>query len=282
MIRAKRQDSSKTVRPFIKWAGGKTNLIPTLSSRLPNHYRTFYEPFCGGAALFFWVKPSQGVLSDINPDLINLYKVVRNNPEDLLEFLGLHKQEHSAEYYKYVRDLYNSPVKHFWSPLVRASWFLYLNKTCFNGLYRVNQQGKFNVPIGDYKDPKIQSRSTITECSAVLRQAQIICGDYSKVLEKAQHQDFCYLDPPYLPLEGSKNFTQYTQGGFGLEEHYELRSYCDELTARGVQWMLSNSGCELVNDLYSQYQIETVQAPRSINSKANDRGDVTEYLIRNY
>ena len=267
-------------RPLIKWAGGKRQLLPELLPRLPRCFNRYCEPFVGGGALFFALQPQRAWLSDSNAELINLYVTVRDHCEALLEDLRRH--ENTPEYFLAIRNLDRSPAFAALTAVEKASRFIYLNRTCFNGLYRVNARGQFNVPFGRYKNPRLADADNLRRCSQLLQDAQLRCGDFSALLEVAEAGDFVYLDPPYVPLSPTSSFTSYTSGGFGEESQRRLREVCDALDERGVYFMLSNSDCPLVRELYSHYRMERVQASRAISAAASGRGAVAEALVRNY
>lgn len=273
--------TSKTIhcKPFIKWAGGKSRLIPELIQQLPqfNHY---FEPFIGGGAFFFYLQPFCATLIDINPELTNVYLTVKNNVEDLI--IDLKKHIHSQDYFYKIRDADRSPTFSEWSPVERASRLIYLNKTCYNGLYRVNSQGQFNVPFGAYKNPKILDEANLIACSQVLQNTTILTGSFLLVEARAKPQDFIYFDPPYAPLSPTAYFTNYSQAGFNEHKQIALKELCDRLTNNGIKWMQSNSSAELILDLYQKYTIRTIDAARAINSKADKRGKIKELIITNY
>jgi DNA adenine methylase len=270
----------KAARPFLKWAGGKGQLVPELMRRLPPSFSTYYEPFLGGGALFFALRPAHAVLLDVNQDLVNVYAVVKRKLPQLVESLSRHVYEES--YFYSVRQADRSPDYPNWSDVERASRFIFLNKTCFNGLYRVNSKGLFNVPFGDYTDPTICDTENLTACSHLLSGTTVQCGDFRAVENDAVAGDFVYFDPPYAPLNATSSFVGYAKGGFTTEDQTALRDLCDRLAARGVQWMVSNSSAPLVLELYKHYKIERVSATRAINSKGTKRGKIEEIIVRNY
>jgi DNA adenine methylase len=267
-------------RPFLKWAGGKGQLISELLARLPQRYGRYFEPFLGGGALFFALQPAQGVLLDVNPELVNVYRVVRDELTALLSSLSGHVYDES--YFYRMRAADRSADFATWSPVEKASRFIYLNKTCYNGLYRVNSKGMFNVPFGYYRNPTICDVSNLTACSTALHDTTIDCGDFRQVEELATAGDFVYFDPPYAPLTATSSFTSYAREGFGQDEQASLRDLCERLDAKGVRWMVSNSSAPVVFDLYKRYRIERVPATRAINSKGGKRGKVDEVIVRNY
>jgi len=267
-------------RPFVKWVGGKGQLIPELTKRLPCTFARYYEPFIGGGALFFHLQPEQAFLSDINDELINVYNVVKCNVEALLKELSRHVYE--ASYFYNIREADRRPNYKQWSAVRKASRFIYLNKTCYNGLYRVNSKGYFNAPFGDYRNPKICDPENLRLCSEALQHTEVSCSSYHVVDERTRPGDFVYFDPPYAPLTATSNFTNYSKGGFRKEDQEELRNVCSRLDKKGVKWMLSNSSTPLILDLYREYNVETISASRAINSKGSLRGKVKEVIVRNY
>jgi DNA adenine methylase len=269
-------------RPFLKWVGGKTQLLPELRSRLPKQYDRYFEPFLGGGALFWDLLPERAVLSDANLELINAYRVVRNDVEWLIESLKEHVYE--KDYYYRIREWDRSDEFYFLSPLKKASRFIYLNKTCFNGLHRVNAQGHFNVPMGDYKNPLICDEENLRACSEVLQKVELYTQHFQPLepIVIPESGDFVYFDPPYAPLSATSDFTSYNATGFSAEAQAALRDYCITLDKRGVKWMLSNSSAPMILDLYRDFNVELVDARRSVNCKGGDRGSVKEVIVRNY
>jgi len=270
-------------RPFLKWAGGKSQLVPELLKHVPKKYGTYYEPFVGGGALFFALEPKKAVIGDMNQRLVNTYEALADSPEKVFAFLRMHAANHNDEYYYETRDIAIDESH----PIIQAAWLIYLNKTCFNGLYRVNRSGKFNVPIGSYKNPSIYDPENLRACSAALHPTgakqgvTIRCGDYRMTCAGAQRGDLVYFDPPYLPVNKTSDFTAYTPGGFGLAEHEALRDFAWGLKCKGVHVILSNAGIDPIAKLYSvkNFRIHEVQARRAINSKAGKRGPVSEFII---
>lgn len=267
-------------RPFIKWAGGKTRILNELTSRLPITYGSYFEPFVGGGALFFSVRPERACLSDNNEELINCYSVLRDNVGALIESLRKHRYE--KEYYYAVRNIDRSAEYSKWSSVERASRMIYLNKCCYNGLYRVNSRGHFNVPFGRYDNPTIVNEENLSACSEALQEVDLCVSSFSMVLERVNRGDFVYFDPPYVPLSNTASFTTYTQEGFSLRDHFDLFKVCKQLDEMGVNFALTNSYTTLTLDLYRAFDIEIISAPRAINSKASHRGSVKEVLVRNY
>ena len=266
--------------PIVKWVGGKRQLMFELIKNMPKSYNRYFEPFIGGGALFFELQPEQAYISDMNEELINLYSVVRNNVYELIKDLSKH--EVSKEYFLEIRNIDRTEQYTELSDVERASRFIYLNRTCFNGMYRVNSQGQFNVPFGHYKNPRIIDKNNLLNCSELLKKTEIKCADFSEILTKVKKGDLVYFDPPYVPLNETSSFTSYTKDGFDINMQFKLRDVCDELDNKGVKFMLSNSDTKLVNELYENYNIKKVFASRQINANADGRGKITEVLVRNY
>lgn len=271
------------VKPVVKWVGGKRQLLPEIKKRLPEKIGTYYEPFVGGGAVFFALQPQKAVINDINPELINLYRVIKEQVDFLIDDLKKHKNE--ADYFYAIRELDRDYKKYQnLTDVERASRIIYLNKTCYNGLFRVNSAGQFNAPFGRYKNPNIINEATLRAVSQYFNLGEInfLCGDFGGVLNEAGAGDFIYLDPPYDPLSDSANFTGYSKGGFHRQEQLRLKNLCDELNKRGVKFLLSNSATDFIQEIYSGYEIEIIQAKRVINADGSKRGEVDEVLIRNY
>lgn len=266
--------------PIVKWAGGKRQLIFELLNNIPENYNRYFEPFLGGGALFFELQPDNAYISDINEELINLYQVVRDNVDKLI--VDLQKHDISKEYFMEIRNIDRTQEYKSWSDIQKASRFIYLNRTCFNGLYRVNSQGQFNVPFGHYKNPRIIDENNLINCSNLLQKTEIRNADFSEILKKVKKGDFVYFDPPYVPLSETSGFTSYTKDGFDINMQFKLKDVCDELNSMGVKFLLSNSDTKLVNELYENYNIKKVFASRAINANADGRGKITEILVRNY
>lgn len=261
----------------MKWAGGKSRLIAQYQPLLPQHFHTYYEPFLGGGALFFYLKPQQAVLSDINPELVNVYTCVRDCVDDVIAKLQYHAANHSQSYYYQVRsDLPDLPFE-------KAARLIYLNKTCFNGLYRVNRQGQFNVPMGRYKNPKICDPPLLKAVSKILQQSTLIERPFDQVLDNTlSEQDFVYFDPPYHPLSKTSNFTAYSRSVFTEDDQVRLRDTFVKLAAQGTKVALSNSDSPLIRALYQDFQIFTISAARAINSNATKRGKISEVFVVSY
>ena len=270
----------KETYPIVKWVGGKRQLMFELLKNMPKSYNRYFEPFIGGGALFFELQPENAYISDMNEELINLYSVVRDNVCELVS--DLNKHEVSKEYFLEIRNLDRTDEYKNLSNVQRASRFIYLNRTCFNGLYRVNSQGQFNVPFGNYKNPRIVDKNNLLNCSELLKNTEIKCADFSEILTKVKKSDFVYFDPPYVPLNETSSFTSYTKDGFDMDMQFKLKEVCDELDSMGVMFMLSNSDTKFVNKLYSNYEIKKVFASRAVNANAEGRGKITEVLVRNY
>ena len=269
------------VRPIIKWAGGKWRLAPTLRRFMPpvERIRRYYEPFVGGAALFFHLQPADAQLSDTNPELINLYTVVRDHLPALLDALRGHANEPTHYYHVREQDPTTLPN------VERAARLIYLNKTCYNGLYRVNARGAFNVPFGRFSNPAICDAPNLTLASAALRGVALRLADYEMALAEATAGDLIYFDPPYQPVSKTASFTSYTQTRFGPDEQARLAGMMATLAARGCYVTQSNSDTPLIRDLYGAlpgFTLHTIQATRAINSNANARGPVNELVITNY
>lgn len=266
--------------PIVKWVGGKRQLMFELLKNMPKNYNRYFEPFIGGGALFFELKPTNAYISDMNEELINLYNVVKNDVYELIE--ELKKHEISKEYFTNIRNIDRTKEYKKWSDIQKASRFIYLNRTCFNGMYRVNSKGEFNVPFGNYKNPRIIDESNLINCSKLLQKTNIRTADFSEILKFVKKGDFIYFDPPYVPLNETSSFTSYTKDGFDIDMQFKLREVCDELDSMGAKFMLSNSDTKFVNELYENYNIKKVFASRQINANPNGRGKITEVLVKNY
>lgn len=273
-------DRKVACRPFLKWAGGKSQIVPELLARFPEKIDRYYEPFLGGGAVLFAFRPHAATVLDVNPELINVFKVVRDNVKTLIR--SLRRRVYSEEQYYKLRDADRKPGFAKWSAVRRAARLLYLNKTCYNGLYRVNSQGLFNTPFGKYKNPIICDAPTLRACSRLLQNIDIREGDFRQIEHEVTTGDFIYFDPPYVPLTTTANFTSYTKSGFDLEMQKDLYQLCCRLDRRGIRFMVSNSASQFVQELYKRFRIEPVYANRALNSKATARGKVQDCLIRNY
>lgn len=267
-----------TAAPIVKWVGGKTKLLPELTARMPAHFGRYFEPFAGGAALFFRVAPTRAVLADSNADLIGLYAAIRKDPAAVIRRLEHHRAAHDQQHYYDTRARWNDPAAS-WSAADRAATFIYLNKTCFNGLWRVNRAGDFNVPIGRYTDPPICVPESLRAAGAALTRASLRCADYRTAVADAARGDFLYFDPPYDPVTPTASFTSYTAGAFGPEDQRALAETARALVARGCRVMLSNSDTPFVRSLYKGFRIDRVKCARAINSNASRRGEVDEVIV---
>ncbi len=279
---------SEKPKPFIKWVGGKRQLLGQFKimnlyppERFDSNKATYFEPFIGGGAVFFDLLPKNAVLSDLNKELVITYNVIKNNVEDLIKSLEKHKND--KEYFLEIRSQNADDL----SDLNIASRFIYLNKTCFNGLYRVNKKGQFNVPFGKYVNPLICDKENLIKVSKELQRVEILNQDYKGVLKSATEGDFIYFDPPYYPINRTSSFTSYTSKEFLKKEQIELRDVFVELAKRGCFVMLSNSDTPFVKGIYSdiknkKVKINKVYAGRNVNSKASMRGKISEVLIINY
>ena len=291
-------------KPFIKWVGGKSQLIEQLDAQLPADFDsledvTYIEPFVGGGAMLFYMLQhypniNHAIINDINPDLTTCYRTVRDNPKELIAslqdientYLSLNTEEARKEFFMVVRNRYNEKNL---DPIENTTKFFFLNKTCFNGLYRVNKKGLFNVPFGRYSNPTICNPETILKDSELLQRVEILNGDFEETFKYAQGNTLFYFDPPYRPLNDTSSFNNYAKEAFNDDAQIRLKKYCDRINDAGFKFMLSNSDGKSVNGednffdvLYAAYQIERVLASRSINSNPNKRGELTEILVRNY
>lgn len=276
------EPSAAPAGPFLKWVGGKGKLRHALIGLLPPGVELLrhVEPFLGGGALFFARAPGRALLSDINPDLIATYEAVRDEANAVLSHLRRLARGHGETGYYEQRERYN--LRQHKTRAERAAQFIYLNKTCFNGLYRVNRKGDFNVPMGRYTNPNIADAETLLSASARLRGADLRCAPFETLLSEARPGDFVYMDPPYEPVSRTANFTSYAQDGFSQEKQTQLRDVFRELDRRGAKLMLSNSDVPFIRELYRGYNIETIMAPRAVSCDAKTRGPVSEVVVRNY
>lgn len=291
-------------KPFIKWVGGKSQLIEQLDAQLPTDFGdwenvTYIEPFVGGGAMLFYMLQryhniQHAVINDINPDLVCCYKTVRDQVEMLIEslrnyeqlYLALQTEEDRKDFYMSARSRYNEKSL---DSIENTTLFFFLNRTCFNGLYRVNKSGLFNVPFGKYANPTICDPDTLRLDSELLQRVEIVNGDFAETFQYAQGNTLFYFDPPYRPLSDTSSFNDYTKEAFNDKAQIRLKEYCDRIHASGYHFMLSNSDCKGKNEadnffdiLYEAYHIERVWASRNINAIASKRGKLTEILVRNY
>jgi DNA adenine methylase len=276
---------NRTARPFLKWAGGKQQLLAQLEPYFPSGLTRYLEPFVGGGAVFFhlWNRqrlPGRVFLFDHNEELVNAYIAVRDHVDELAGFLTVHQERHSEEYYYAVRAQDRQPIE--LSDVQRAARTIYLNRTCFNGLYRVNSKGQFNVPMGRYKNPAIVRRDVLRAASAALQSVDIRVNGFRQLVDQARPGDFYYFDPPYHPVSKTANFTSYTAHAFRDQDQRDLADVFARLAQKGCLCMLSNSHTPFVLGLYRDYRIETVYAKRRVNSDVNGRGTVKEVVVMSY
>jgi DNA adenine methylase len=267
-------------KPFIKWAGGKTKLVPHILDGVPSAQYNYYEPFLGGAALFFALFKKQmirkAVLNDLNPEISNCYTVIKNSVDALIEELQDPQYQNTAVHYKYIRQKDLEGL----DSIKKAARFIYLNRTCFNGLYRVNRKGAFNVPYGKYSNPLILDKANLLEVSKSLENVVISNLHYKDVLKKCKKGDLVYLDPPYAPISKTSNFTEYTSEGFGMKDHEELAEEFKRLKSKGVRCILSNSSSDQIIQLYSTESVEFFSGNRSIGGHPDSRKKIREILVR--
>ena len=277
----KRED--KLVIPtFLKWAGGKQQLLQQYAPLFPDRINSYVEPFVGGGAVLFYVlqqyQPKRVVAMDINPQLINCFNAVKRNPRKVIAKLNIHKRNHDERYYYKVRAIDVSSL----SDVEQASRFIYLNKTCWNGLHRVNSQGLFNVPIGKYVNPQIFNKDTLISASNLLSNVRLVCAPFQKVRSFANKNSFVYFDPPYYPLSATSSFTDYYSSGFGKEDHSQLKVVAEQLNAKECKVMISNSNVPFIRNLYFDWTVKRVTATRFLNCNAEKRGEISELVVRNY
>lgn len=274
------------MKPILKWAGGKRQISNLILPHIPEIKGTYFEPFFGGGAIFFDLSPNKAVLNDINAELVNLYDVFFDNQklEELVKLLRIHEENHSKEFFYQIRELDRSSNYLETSPVVRAARVLYLNKACFNGLYRVNSNGYFNVPFNNSKKVNLCDELNFNEIAKFFQNNSITFSslDFEEVVKKAKKNDFVYFDPPYDFIREKQSFTTYAKESFGAGEQKRLSYICSELDKKGVKWLLSNHNTPYINNIYKNFTIQVIQAKRMINSKADQRGFVDEVLIRNY
>lgn len=253
-------------KPFLKWAGGKTQILDNLLNKVPDKFNKYIEPFIGGGALYFGLAPKNAIIADSNPELINLYNCISQNTPKIIEYLSQFKNTEESFYN--IRSMIFEEL----DPYFAAARFIYLNRTCFNGLYRVNRKGHFNVPYGRYKNPNLCPSEQLFSASKLLKSARIINGDYRSVLAKnAKKGDFIFLDPPYLPISENSDFKRYTKEQFYENDHYQLAEEVKRLKQLGCTIILTNSNHPMVHDLYGSYNIEVVKTRRNISAKKGTR-----------
>lgn len=269
------------ISPIVKWVGGKRQLLSKIIPLIKKNFSTYVEPFVGGGAVFFELQPRKAIINDLNSELINVYSVVRDFPERLISELEKHSEKNSEEYYYAIRSMDRNSEFDKLSNIQKAARILYLNKTCYNGLYRVNSSGQFNSPYGRYKNPNIVNSVSIRAMSKYLKNNEIDIrqGDYREILKNLSRGAFVYFDPPYMPISTSSSFTGYTENGFNYEQQLCLKEECDKLRENGIPFLQSNSDCPEIRELYHNYNVEIVQAKRAINSKSEKRGEINEVLI---
>ncbi|MFT4243836.1 MAG: DNA adenine methylase [Candidatus Woesearchaeota archaeon] len=276
---------SVEIPKFLKWAGGKTQLIEQYKPLFPKKFNRYLEPFLGSGAIFFYIiqnyNPTEIIISDINEELIDTYNIIKNDVERLIVELKQHKEYHMVEGKKYYLMIRATDPKNL-PKLERASRFIYLNKTCFNGLYRVNSKGQFNVPMGSYKNPDIIQEEKLRRVSKLLQNVTIKVMSFEKVVSLAKKEDFVYLDPPYYPLKKGQSFTTYSKDNFLEEEQRKLFEAYNKLNKKGCYIMQSNSDTDFIKELYLNYNIHYVQATRIINCNGDKRGKINEVVITNY
>ncbi|MBN2156614.1 MAG: DNA adenine methylase [Candidatus Lokiarchaeota archaeon] len=267
-------------RPFIKWVGGKRQLIPQLTQHFPKNFNKYIEPFVGGGAVFFYLLPQKAVLIDNNPELINAYQVIKHKVEELIESLKYHVN--MKEYFYKIRSIDRDPVQfRDLDKVERASRTIYLNKTCYNGLYRVNKKNQFNTPFGRYKNPKICDELNLRAVSIALRNVKIQLEDFASCIESAKSGDFIYMDCPYHPTSDTANFTSYTMEDFGTGEQKRLKQVFKQLDSKGCSVLLSNSYTPFILELYNEFSIHILHATRAVNCDPSKRGKIQEVLISN-
>ncbi len=274
------RENLKSVYPFVKWAGGKRQLIPEIKQYIPKRFRNYIEPFVGGGALFFYLLPDKAVLIDNNMELINCYKVIKENVDELIDIL---------KDYKYDKDLYyeiraldqNLNIYNKLTDVEKAARTIFLNKTGYNGLYRVNSKGRFNVPFGRHKNPKMCDIKNLKAVHKAIQNVEILHDSFEICLNYAKKDDFLYFDPPYYPLSDTALFTSYTKENFDKDSQIQLYEVFKQLDKRGCKLLLSNSYCDFILDLYKDYKSITIKAKRAINSDSSKRGSINEILIMN-
>ena len=274
---------NKLVLPFVKWVGGKRQLIGDIVPLLPKKVSSYCEPFLGGGAVLFSVQPKNAFVNDLNEELIAVYETIRDDVDTLIATLNQHKN--NQEHYYSTRDLDRDKENYqTLSKVTKAARLIFLNKTCYNGLFRVNSAGEFNTPFGNYKNPNIVNEPVLRAVNKYLNvnNVSFYSEDFAENLLRVKKGCFVYLDPPYDPVSDTSSFTGYNKGGFDKNEQVRLKLCCDDLNNRGIKFLLSNSATVFIKELYKGYHISVVEAKRAINSDASKRGAVEEVLIRNY
>lgn len=278
-----RHSKKQLIAPVLKWAGGKRQLLDTLIPLVPKDYSVYCEPFVGGGALFFALQPQSACINDVNHELIRVYTVIKNDVDALIEQLKQFQNNKDQFYEIRSWDRNKDKYTHL-SDIEKAARIIYLNRTCFNGLFRVNASGEFNVPFGNYANPNIVNEPVLRAISFYFNNSEIVFNavDYAEILKNLPDNAFVYLDPPYDPVSVTANFTGYTKDGFSRDEQIKLRKCCDELNERGIKFMLSNSATDFICDQYSKYNIEIISAKRLVGADASKRGRIQEVIVRNY
>jgi len=278
-----RHSKKQLIAPVLKWAGGKRQLLDTLIPLVPKDYSVYCEPFVGGGALFFALQPQSACINDVNHELIRVYTVIKNDVDALIEQLKQFQNNKDQFYEIRSWDRNKDKYTHL-SDIEKAARIIYLNRTCFNGLFRVNASGEFNVPFGNYANPNIVNEPVLRAISFYFNNSEIVFNavDYAEILKNLPDNAFVYLDPPYDPVSVTANFTSYTKDGFSRDEQIKLRKCCDELNERGIKFMLSNSATDFICDQYSKYNIEIISAKRLVGADASKRGRIQEVIVRNY
>ncbi|MCR4442710.1 MAG: DNA adenine methylase [Peptococcaceae bacterium] len=273
----------KLVAPVLKWAGGKRQVLKHIKKYVPKSFSVYYEPFLGGGALLFELQPQEAVVNDINGELINIYRVIKDSVGELIEDLKRHRN--GEEYFYRLREQDRDREQYERLTAVqKASRIIYLNKTCYNGLFRVNKAGEFNTPFGGYTHPNIVNEAVLRAVSDYFNKARITFTslDFEDALKDVKSGAFVYLDPPYDPVSDTASFTGYDKGGFDRYEQKRLKKTCDRLNEKGVKFILSNSATGFIKDLYKNYKIIVINAKRPVNSRADKRGEIDEVLVMNY
>lgn len=272
------------ISPVIKWVGGKRQLLHELVNYMPKKYNVYFEPFIGGGAFLLKLLPTNAIINDANEELINMYKVIREHPQELINQLIIHQKNNSKEYYLRIREVDRTGEIKKYTDIQRAARLMYMLRVDFNGMYRVNSKGQFNVPYGKYKNPKIVNDDNIYKLSEYFNSSNIkmMYGDFEKSVNNAKAGDLVYFDPPYIPLTKTSSFTSYTANNFNLEDQKRLANTFFNLSKKGVNVMLSNSDTELTRKLYDKANIHEVRANRAINSNGSKRGKISELIITNY
>ncbi|MET3699833.1 DNA adenine methylase Dam [Bacillus oleivorans] len=279
---------NKLLQPYLKWAGGKRQLLPEIRKYIPKKFNTYYEPFVGAGAVLFDLQPNKAVINDVNEELVNTYNVIKDKDSlgRLIDKLNEHQEKNDKDYFYKIRDKDRKEEYKSMNDIERAARLIYLNKTCFNGLFRVNSQGQFNVPFGNYKNPQIVNEIVLKAVHNYIQSAEvkILNQDFEEAVSTAKNGDFVYFDPPYDPVSDTSSFTGYSLDGFNKDDQLRLRDLCVDLEKRGCKFLLSNSATDWIKEKYEEkgFHIEIVSASRNINSVASKRGKIDEVLVMNY